>query len=200
VGGSAKPARRCARGSSSDPLRLGAPPGVLCFAARSRVAATAVCVLSPPVSPAVYGASRLPAGGPPRLGYALRGGPARLRAARWRECATADRHGSAGLIDGVVKSYRPIHSWSGVPAAAVSERVAAGRASPIAISPSSSRTAAALMGPPRAATVRDIELVWREPHILVANAPRRSIVDGPLVGQVGLGADIRGSDRRLHAR
>jgi len=38
------------------------------------------------VSPAGYGAARLPAGGPPRaFGYALQGGPARGRAARWRE-------------------------------------------------------------------------------------------------------------------
>src|SRR5262249_25521921 len=58
------------------------PPGVLCFAATSRVAATAVRLLSTRVSPAGYGASRLPAGGPPRLACALRGGPARGRAAR----------------------------------------------------------------------------------------------------------------------
>ena len=43
------------------------PPGVLCSAAPSRAAATAVGLHRPPVSPAGYGASRLPAGGPPRL-------------------------------------------------------------------------------------------------------------------------------------
>ena len=63
--------------------RIGAaPPGVLCSAVPSRAAAAAITVLSPPVSPAVFGAARRPAGGPRIASLALREGPTRGRAAR----------------------------------------------------------------------------------------------------------------------
>ena len=58
-------ARRMARGSSSDPLHLGAPPGLLCFAVASRAAARRRLVLAPPASPASCARfARQSAGGP----------------------------------------------------------------------------------------------------------------------------------------
>src|SRR4029078_12554811 len=62
-----------ARGPPSAPLPSAPPPGVLSPAVPSRAAATAITLHEPPVSPAGYGASRLPAGGPPRVWLALRG-------------------------------------------------------------------------------------------------------------------------------
>ena len=51
----------------SGPVRLGAPPGVLCFAAPSRArAAAAILLLSPPVAPASLCAARRDAGGTSR--------------------------------------------------------------------------------------------------------------------------------------
>ena len=76
-----------------------APPGVLCFAATSRAAATANVVLAPPVSPRVLSARFArgrPLGGPRALVSALgRGRLAWRRASGTRAAARRRRSGSA---------------------------------------------------------------------------------------------------------
>jgi hypothetical protein len=70
----------------------GASSCVLGFAAPSRAAATAGSVVSPPVSPAGLGASRLTAGGPRAFGSALRKGTY----SRSRRAMTRRRRSSQG--------------------------------------------------------------------------------------------------------
>ncbi len=86
---------RAAQGSRPPPIRCAsrAPPGVRCYAAASRVAATAGVVLAPPVSPAACPlafARGRPLGGPRALGSALRGGP----------LAWAPRDGESAIVCG----------------------------------------------------------------------------------------------------